>query len=94
MTRLNSQLDYLYDTKFRNTECSHFCYKCALNAVGAINEHVRRNEWFTESYRDLIQKALQGYLVAQVRVEPTQGEIAVDALRQAGAWDSPTSEGR
>ena len=94
MTRLNSQLDHLYDTKFRNTECSHFCYKCALNAVGAINEHVRRNEWFTESYRNLIQKALQNYLVDQRRMDRTQGEIAVDALRQTGAWDSPTSEGR
>ena len=94
MTRLNSQLDHLYDTKFRNTECSHFCYKCALNAVGAINEHVRRNEWFTESYRDLIQEALHSYLVNQRKMDRTQGEIAVDALRQAGAWDSPTSEGR
>jgi len=94
MTRINSQLDHLYDTKFTKTECSHFCYKCALNAVAAINEYVKRDQWFTENYRHLIQKALQGYLVAQVRVEPTQGEIAVDALRRSGVWDSPTSEGR
>lgn len=93
MTRLNSQLDYLYDTKFRKTECSHFCYKCALNAVSSINEHVKNNKWFTDSYRDLIQKALQAYLVSQSQLEGTQGQIAVDRLRATGAWDNPI-EGR
>ena len=89
MTRLNSQLDYLYDTKFRKSECSHFCDKCALDAVLTINEHVKHDNWFTDSYRDLIQKALQAYL----QLEGTQGQIAVDRLRAAGAWDNPI-EGR